>query len=151
MHLPFRKFLRLSKPRSWTGDPEHEKYRSISLGPLAHAGFLSLIKIVFLFLIIFFFGWLKLYFHFDYFMFLLGYQFSYYKFLVLKLLPFVYTSVNCGIGVVVLQLTCCASNPLLLPSFLLLKWLCYCGYICLLFDHLIVGIVCNTSFIIICS
>ena len=26
------------KPRSWTGDPEHVKYRSISLGPLAHAG-----------------------------------------------------------------------------------------------------------------
>ena len=37
-NLPFRKFLRLSKPRSWTGDPEHVKYRSISFGPLAHAG-----------------------------------------------------------------------------------------------------------------
>ena len=30
-NLPFRKFLRLSKPRSWTGDPKHVKYRSISL------------------------------------------------------------------------------------------------------------------------
>ena len=37
-NLPFRKFLRLSKPRSWTVDPEHVKYRSILLGPLAHAG-----------------------------------------------------------------------------------------------------------------
>ena len=37
-NIPFRKFLRLSKPRSWTGDPEHVIYRSISLGPLAHAG-----------------------------------------------------------------------------------------------------------------
>ena len=37
-NLPFRNFLRISKPRSWTGDPEHVKYRSISLGPLAHAG-----------------------------------------------------------------------------------------------------------------
>ena len=41
-NLPFRKFLRLSKPRSWTGDPEHVKYRSILLGPLAHAGIMEL-------------------------------------------------------------------------------------------------------------
>ena len=40
LNLPLRKFLRLSKPRSWTGDPEHVKYRSISLGPLANAGFM---------------------------------------------------------------------------------------------------------------
>ena len=37
-NLPFRKFLRLSKPRFWTGDPKNEKYPSISHGPLAHAG-----------------------------------------------------------------------------------------------------------------
>ena len=43
LNLPFRKFLRLSKPRSWTGDPEHVKYRSISLGPLAHAGIYALV------------------------------------------------------------------------------------------------------------
>ena len=40
-NLPFRKFLRLFKPRSWTGDPEHMKYQSISLGPLAHAGIMD--------------------------------------------------------------------------------------------------------------
>ena len=46
LSLPFRKFLRLSKPRSWTGDPEHVKYRSISLGPLAHAGLDTLYKYI---------------------------------------------------------------------------------------------------------
>ena len=47
LRLPFRKFLRLSKPRSWTGDHEHVKYRSITLGPLAHAGFWYYGRIVF--------------------------------------------------------------------------------------------------------
>ena len=37
-NLPFQQFLRLSKPRSWTCDPEHVKYRCISLGPLDLAG-----------------------------------------------------------------------------------------------------------------
>ena len=43
LNLPFRNFLRLSKPRSWTGDPEHVKYQSISLGPLAHAGLMMVL------------------------------------------------------------------------------------------------------------
>ena len=47
LNLPFRKFLRISKPRSWTGDPKHVKYRSISLGPLAHAGFVIVCACVF--------------------------------------------------------------------------------------------------------
>ena len=44
-NLPLQKFLRLSKPQSWTGDPEHMKYRSILLGQLAHAGIRTILYI----------------------------------------------------------------------------------------------------------